>query len=162
MSILLLEEEIHALIQEPKPFPDGLSPLGRMSVWNKHSRKEVRVSCESGHEFVIHIRQAIMNVMNYSVILGYELPQFHRVFNLRRYNGKHRHTNQFEKESFDCTHMHTATERYQELGPVAREDHFAVPDDRFYSLESAIECLLADCGFRPGFEETPLGRGGMI
>lgn len=157
MSILLLEEEINALIQEPKPFPDGLSPLGRMWVWNKHSRREVRVSCESGHEFVIHIRQATMNVMNYSVILGYELPQYHRVFRLRRYNGKHRHTNPLEKESFDRTHIHIATERYQNLGP--REDQFAVPDDRFYSLESAIECLLADCGFRPRFEETPLGGG---
>ena len=157
MPILLSEEEISALIQEPKPIPDGLSPLGKMSEFNKHRRKSIRFSSESGKEFVVAIRQATMNVMGFSVILGYELPDIHRVFRLRRYNGKHVHTNPLENETFDCVHVHTATERYQELG--FREDQFAIPDSRYYSLETAIECLLSDCGFRTRFEETPLGKG---
>lgn len=157
MSILS-DAEIIQLIQEPKPFPDGLDPLKNASVLNGHRRKEVRVTCDgSGHEFVVYIRQLILDPMKFSVILGYELPDVHRVFRLRRYNGKHQHTNPLEREAFDRIHMHTATERYQELGP--REDHYAVPDDRFYTLESAIHCLLSDCGFRPRFDDTPLGRG---
>jgi len=158
--VILSEEEIGSLIQEPKPFPEGLSPLIKMSEFNKHRRKEIKVVCESGHEFVINVRQAVMAPMNFSVILAYELPNFHRQFRLCRYNGKHEHTNPIEKHKFDCTHVHSATERYQELG--GREDLFAMPDSRYYSLESAIQCFLADCGFRPQFENTPLGSGLQI
>lgn len=157
MPILLSEEEIRTLIKEPKPLPEGLFPLGKMSESNKHWRKDIRFASESGKRFTIAIRQAMMNVMNFSVIPGYELPDVHRLFRLCRYNGKHIHTNHLEKETFDRVHVHTATERYQEMG--SREDHFAMPDDRYYGLESAIQCLLADCGFRVRFEETPLGKG---
>ncbi|MBI4479507.1 MAG: hypothetical protein HY651_05750 [Acidobacteria bacterium] len=154
---ILSDEEIGALIQEPKPIPDGLSPLGKMSEWNKHRRKELPLTSDSGQRFVIVIRQGIMNVMDFSVILGYEVPEVHRVFRLRRYNGKHMHTNTLERETFDRTHIHTATERYQEMG--FREDLFAVPDDRYYSVETAIKCLLDDCGFRGSFDDSPLGKG---
>lgn len=154
---VLSDAEIVELIEESKPVPDGLSPLGRLSDSNKYKRKEIRFVSGSGKRFVVAIRIATMNVMGFSVILGYELPDVHRVFRLRRYNGKHIHTNPLEKETFDCVHMHTATERYQIMG--FREDHFAVPDDRYYSVETAIRCLLDDCGFRGSFEETPLGRG---
>ena len=117
MSILS-DEEIIQLIQEPKPFPEGLAPLKNVSIMNGHRRKEVRVKCDdSGNEFVVYIRQLVLNPMKFSVILGYELPGVHRVFRLRRYNGKQQHTNPLEKQTFDRTHLHTATERYQELGP---------------------------------------------
>ena len=41
--------------------------------------------------------------------------------------------------------IHTATERYQELG--AREDTFAEPSKRYSDFHSAIHCMLDDCAF---------------
>jgi hypothetical protein len=80
MSILS-DEEIIQLIQEPKPFPDGLDPLKNVTVLNGHRRKEVRVTCDdSGHEFVVYVRQLLRDPMKFSVILGYELPDVHRIF----------------------------------------------------------------------------------
>jgi hypothetical protein len=41
--------------------------------------------------------------------------------------------------------IHTATERYQDLG--MQEDAYAEPSDRFSDLNTAINCMLSDCGF---------------
>lgn len=96
--------------------------------------------------------------MDFSVILGYRLPHLFRVFRLQRYNGKsHYHTNTIERETFFDFHVHTATERYQDAG--SKEDHFARVTDRHYSLESAVDCLLMDCGFTSAIEESPLFKG---
>lgn len=101
----------------------------------------------SGNEFLVAIRKATLNVFDFSVILGYQLPHLHTVFRLRRYNGKsHPHTNPIEKETFYDFHFHTATERYQRTG--FREEHFAIVSNRYQTLEGAIQCLLDDCGFR--------------
>lgn len=100
----------------------------------------------------------MLNILDFSVILGYQLPDPHTVFRLQRYNGKsHHHTNTLENQTFYDFHIHTATERYQRAG--FKEDHFAVPTNRYYSLESAIGCMLLDCGFRLPFERTPLSTG---
>ena len=65
---------------------------------------------------------------------------------MRRHNGKsHEHTNQIEQSTFYDFHIHMATERYQELG--TREDAFAEATDRFGDYESALRCLVDDCGF---------------
>jgi hypothetical protein len=74
------------------------------------------------------------------------VPGSTKVFRLRRYNGKsHEHTNPIEKQTFYDFHIHTATERYQDLG--AREDSFAEPTHRFSSIEEAVDCFLDDCNF---------------
>jgi len=99
-----------------------------------------------------------MNVLDFSVILGYELPRIRRIFRLRRYNGKHEHTNPIERNSFYGFHIHQATERYQTFGRGV-EDHFAEPTSRYYSLETAINCLLNDSGFRSESERFPLFEG---
>jgi len=44
-------------------------------------------------------------------------------------------------------HIHQATERYQDIG--SREDAFAEPTDRYADLQSALRCLLTECGFEP-------------
>ena len=70
----------------------------------------------------------------------------HQLFRLRRHNGKsHEHTNQIEQITFYDFHIHMATERYQELG--TREDAFAEVTDRYGDYESALRCLVEDCGF---------------
>lgn len=72
---------------------------------------------------------------------------FNTLFRLRRYNGPHEHTNSIEGTTLNDFHFHTATERYQKLG--AKEDSFAEVTSRHWNLDSAIKCLLEDCGFDP-------------
>jgi len=94
------------------------------------------------------------------VILGYRNPGFNSIFRLRRYNGKsHYHTNPIEDERFRDYHVHTATERYQRIG--AKEDHFAQVSTKYFNLESAIQCLFDECGFRPSINDAPLFTGQM-
>jgi len=153
---ILSDETIDSLIREAKTIPAGLSPLGKLVARNQHKRREYEVISESGNRFVVFLRQSELNMMDFSVILGYRLPQVYTVFRLRRYNGKHQHTNVLEKQTFYDFHIHTATQRYQ--APGFKEDHFAETTNRHFNLESAIQCLVADCGFRT-FEETPLFGG---
>jgi hypothetical protein len=158
---ILSEERINELIAEQKPLPSGLDPLGVLTRRGQHYRKDYKVMSASGNEFLVVVRRSALNMLDFSVILGYQPPHLHTVFRLRRYNGKsHHHTNTFEKDTFYDFHLHTATERYQR--PGFREDHFAVTTNRYYSIESAIQCLLDDCGFRPPIEESPLFAGQVI
>lgn len=153
----LADGRIAELIGESKVVPDGLLPRRTMSERNGHLHKSYEVRSDGESRFVLKLRQSRVNPLSFSVILGYRVPGLYTVFRLRRYNGKHRHTNAFERQTFDEFHIHTATERYQV--PGFDEDHFAVPTNRFFSLESAIQCLLSDCGFRPPIENSPLFSG---
>ena len=119
------------------------------------------MAAPSGREFWIFLRQSTLNMFDFSAILGYQLPQLHNVFRLRRYNGRsHEHTNVLEQEKFYGYHIHTATKRYQQ--PGFREDHYAVTTNRYQTLEQAIECMLDDCGFRGNLEDSPLFKGQPI
>jgi hypothetical protein len=149
----------------PMQVRNGWRPSGRLrgqpAAPSKNGRNFVQLmgstsASESGNQFVVFVRQSDLNMMDFSVILGYRLPQVYTVFRLRRYNGKHQHTNVLEKQTFYDFHLHTATERYQ--APGFKEDHFAETTSRHFDLESAIQCLIADCGFRT-FEDTPLFGG---
>lgn len=151
------DARIAELINESKNVPDGLLSKRIMSERNGHFQKGYDVQCDSENRFVLKLRQSRENPLNFSVILGYRVPGLYTIFRLRRYNGKHRHTNVLENQSFYEFHVHTATERYQR--PGFHEDHFAEPTSRFYSLESAIQCLLAECGFRSPMEHSPLFSG---
>jgi hypothetical protein len=146
--IQLSDEAIEDLIREPKNTPAGLLPL-RLTERNKHRRKDFTISNPSGNEFVIAVRQAVLNPLNFSVILMYRIPGYNTFFRLRRYNGKHGgHTNEIEgNEIGDECHIHTASERYQKLG--AKEEGFAVETTRYTDLNGAVRCLLEDCGFTP-------------
>ncbi len=93
------------------------------------------------------LRQNIMNALDFSAIFGYHMPGSSRVFRLRRYNGKHYHTNRIEQETISGFHIHQATERYQAIG--AKEDAFAENTDRYSTLSDALNCLLEDCKFVP-------------
>jgi hypothetical protein len=155
----LSDQEIAALIADEKKIPPGLSPLGKMTERCQHKRKDFDVQADSGNEFVVRVRQSSLNVLDFSVILGYKLPGSYTVFRLRRYNGSsHQHTNVIERQTLDGFHIHAATERYQQLGG-AKEDHYAEKTDRYYHLDSAIQCMLAECGFRSPVEDSPLFRG---
>ncbi len=156
-QIRLRDDSIQELIQERKPLPSGLFSGRVLTSRNGHFRKDYSLGpTTSGSEFVIKLRQSIINPADFSVILGYKIPGLHTIFRLRRYNGKHTHTNIIEGDSFHDFHMHTATERYQKKGLY--EDYFAELNIRHYDLQSAIECLIADCGFDTTFSDLPLFR----
>lgn len=156
--VTLTEEQIQELITERKPLPEGLVPSPKMTMRNKSWRRDIEITSDAGHTFIIKVRQSEVSLFDFSVILGYRLPGLSRVFLLRRYNGKsHNHTNPIENEKFRDFHRHTATERYQKRG--CKEEHFAEIDKRFTTIESAIECLLHDCGFISPVENLPLFRG---
>ena len=98
MLSILSDAEIDALIQEPKVVPNGLRAT-RMIDREKHQRKDFPVASASatGNEFVLALRQSTLDPTNFSAILGYKVPGSTTIFRLRRYNGKHRHTNPIER-----------------------------------------------------------------
>jgi hypothetical protein len=155
---ILTEDDIDRLIKERKAIPDGLAvPQIRLSEKNKHRRKDFEVQGET-NRFIVKIRQSAVNPLNFSVILAYLLPGSYTVFRLRRYNGKsHEHSNTLEQQTFYDFHVHQATERYQ--SPGFKEDHYASTTNRFWNLESAVACLLNECGFRSPMEDSPLFKG---
>jgi Domain of unknown function DUF1828 len=71
------------------------------------------------------VRRNQIDVLDFSVILGWEMPSLMRVFRLQRCNGRsHEHLNPLEGgEPFFDFHVHTATERYQLHG--SNEEHYA-------------------------------------
>jgi hypothetical protein len=153
--LLLTDEAISELITEPKIVPSGLRPLSRLTERNKHARRDYDVTGANGNTFMIAVRQNTMNRFDFSAILSYKMPGFNKIFRLRRYNGNsHTHTNSLEKQTFRDFHIHMATERYQRLG--GKEEVFAVVDARFADLDSAVDCLLLDCGFRNPIQDSPL------
>jgi len=158
LPIPLSDTAISQLIGAAKSIPEGLSlPLRPMIERNGHWQKGFEIDGDPGNRFVVKIRQSCVNTMNFSVILGYMLPGSYTVFRLRRYNGKsHYHTNVLENERFYDFHVHVATERYQR--PGYNEEHFAERTDRYWNLESAIRCLLDECGFGSPLSGTSLFR----
>lgn len=105
---------------------------------------------------MVMVRQNTINLLDFSAILAYKVPGSTAVFRLRRYNGNnHEHTNQIEGNTFSFDfHVHQATERYQQKG--LKEDSYAELTSRHSSLESAIRCLLEDCGFEDPSQQFSL------
>jgi hypothetical protein len=156
-QIRLRDDLIQQLIQERKPLPSGLFSGRVLASRNGHFRKDYSLApTTSADEFMVKLRQSVINPADFSVILGYKMPGLHTIFRLRRYNGKHYHTNVIEGNSFHDFHVHTATERYQKKG--LHEDCFAEVSTRHHDLQSAIELLIGDCGFDTTFSNLPLFR----
>ena len=135
--------------------PDYLQRL-RTKPKSGHEERELDLKGISGSDFRVILRKSMYNSFDFSVILAYCVPGTTQVFRLRRYNGKsHEHTNAIERETFYAFHIHTATERYQDLG--MREDSFAEPTDRFSNFEEAVDCLFDDANLK-----APEGQQGKL
>lgn len=158
MTYKLKDDEIARLIQELKPLPsDYLRRLQLQPKKLNHKEAQLDVRGAMGSEFRIIARQALQNPLDFSMILAWrDRSSSNQWFRLRRYNGKHGvHTNKIEGDSFYDFHIHQATRRYQRSG--WREDAYAEPTDRFHDVRTALECLIADCGFElPPDERLPL------
>ncbi len=148
MPVLLDDEKIKRLVDEPKPLPQEYQKRITLKPKSGHKRAELAVSGVNGSDFSLILRQSISNPLDFSVILVCRVPGTGVSLRLRRYNGKsHEHRNKLEEEKFCGFHIHQATERYQQE-PGLDEDTFAEPTDRYADLDGALHCMLTDCGFQ--------------
>jgi hypothetical protein len=160
MPIFLTDTEVARLVGERKILPPDYMERLQVRPKRGHFGAELDVAGDTGADFRIILRQSRENHLDFSVILAYRPPNTNQTFRLRRYNGKHRHTNRLEGNTIDGFHMHIATERYQQLG--TREDAFAKACDQYQNFHGAIECLLKECAFEaPPGTQLPLLEGGL-
>lgn len=158
MTAKYLDQDIMAFIQEPKIAPDHFRKRIKLRDKRGHKEQEIDIVGETGNQYLLILRESLFTTLDFSVILGIYPADTTQLFRLRRYNGKHEHTNHIEKHKFFDFHIHTATERYQERG--AREDAFAEVTDRYVDLLSALECMIEDCNFQLSEQEKlPLFDG---
>lgn len=144
MAMIFNDNEILQLIQEQKPFPKEYRSLFQMKEKKGHREQELTIKRNDGSLFKVILRLNRINVLDFSVILGYTPSKSNLLFRLKRYNGKsHEHTNSIEKVAFYNFHIHLATLRYQEAG--LREDGYAEPSGAYVDIYSAMDCLIKDC-----------------
>ena len=121
-----------------------------------HAERNMDLTGNAQSKFRLILRQSKLNPLDFSIILAIRVPKSNQIFRLRRYNGKsHEHTNHIEDVTFYDFHIHTATERYQQLGP--REDAYAEPTDRYGDFHGALRCLIEDANI-----EVPLQQQGHL
>jgi len=159
MPIRFTDAEIAVLLAEPKQLPaDYRSKLQPRPAKRGQLERDLPVLGDNGTQFTIIVRQSIANPIGFSVILACPAPGLTTRLLLRRYNGDHGpHTNRLEDDVVRGTHVHTATERYQARG--FDEEAFAVADSRFVDLQTAIDCVIADCSFVTMVPELTLFGG---
>lgn len=151
LAIVLTDAQIAAHISDAKELPANFLSRAHPKPKRGHKESELAVTGQSGAEYRLIFRLSNINPHDFSAILAVQLPNSTRLFRLRRYNGKsHEHTNRIERKTFYGFHIHSATERYQDLG--LDEDAYAEPTDRFSDYSAAVQCLVEDCGctFAPG------------
>ncbi len=146
MAAKFSDADINAFVEERKPLSNDFRSKIRLRDKRGHKEQELDIQGASGNQYRLILRQSKFNILDFSIILVYCPVDSNQIFRLRRYNGKsHGHTNTIESDYFYNFHIHTATERYQEIG--MREDTYAEPSNRFSDFSAAIKCMLGDCGF---------------
>jgi hypothetical protein len=147
MPVAYADTEIAALLAEEKPLPADWRRRLRLRQKRGHKEAELTVLGATGTRFILILRQADENPLDFSAILAVEPPAGGRRFRVRRYNGKsHEHSNPFGGEGFYDFHVHRASERCQTEAGL-REDAEAEPDRRYSNLGDALRCLMGDCAF---------------
>lgn len=147
MAVRYTEDEIASMLTEPKPLPTDWRARIRLRSKSSHQERHLEVRGEHGRVFRLILRKSLRDPKDFSVILAVREGASNRFFRLRRYNGKHQHSNSIESETFRDFHIHIATERYQRIG--AREDHYARPTDLYDDYDEALNCLMKDANFAP-------------
>jgi hypothetical protein len=140
------DQAIHDFLDEAKPLPPNFVILRSLREKRGHSEQELDIKGNNNNLFRLIVRQNSINHLDFSIILGIIPSDKIKLFRLRRYNGRsHEHTNLIENQKFYDFHIHTATERYQEIG--AHEDAFAESTDRYTNYYDALQCMFMDCNF---------------
>lgn len=145
--MVLDDARIQALIAEPKPTvePAALMPT---TIKGRHRERQESVRGGNGSGFRLIVRQAMLDLSDFSVILGYEVAETTGLFRLRRHNGdSHDHSNRLEGSIVRGYHVHVATERYQLAG--FGEDGYAEATNSYEDLIGAIHHMLSAAHFAP-------------
>lgn len=149
--MILSDEEIERLLTMPKKI---LNPKARKRLQKGSWQITYDVVGENA-KFQLFWRQNQRISTNFSCGLLYFGTSDKVV--LTRYNGSdHPHSNPLDKHSkIDrVCHIHRATQRYMEAGRKA--EHFAVPTDRYSTIDGALHALLSDCNiYGLGNPESP-------
>lgn len=144
MAAIYSDNDITRLLSERKPLSADFRSKIRLREKRGHKEQELDIQGVDGNQFRLILRQSNYNTFDFSIILAYCPANTNQIFRLRRCNGKsHEHTNIIESDRFYDFHIHTATERYQELG--AREDAFAEPSKQFSDFYSALNFMVSSC-----------------
>ena len=145
MAARFSDIEISAMIAERKALPPDFWRRVQLRRKRGHSEREITSTGISGYEYRLILRQSNLNPLDFSVIVAHFPQASNLLFRLRRYNGRHEHSNKIEGSRFYAFHVHLATERYQDLG--MKEDSFAEPCERYADFSGALRCALSDCCF---------------
>lgn len=146
MPSVITDTEISGLLAEKKPLPSNFTKSFRLRTKRGHREFNLDIRGEKGSQFRLMVRQSLFNNLDFSIILLFIPEGSNQHFRIRRYNGKsHEHTNRIEKRKFYDFHIHTATQRYQEMG--FKEDDFAEPTSRYADYYGALDCMMQDCAF---------------
>lgn len=158
MAIKLTDQEIAALMQEPKKIPNEYGGIFQLKDKKGHKEQEITIPRSDGSLFKIIIRQNRFNILDFSIILGYIAPKSNVLFRLVRVNGKsHKHSNKIEGTDFYDFHIHKATERYQYEG--FDEDTYAEVTNEYADIHKAWELFIKECNIiLPENSQLPLFR----
>ena len=151
-EIIYTDQEIQELIAETKILSPNWGKRFKKGDSRSSTTFTFEINGKNNKIFYILKRVNNINKNKFSVILGVNIDSQKKMFRLRRYDSKEKHTNPIEKITFNDFHIHTATERYQKYG-TKEEDKYAEVTNRFENVDNALECLINDCGFI--IEETP-------
>jgi len=141
------------IIREKKLLPeDYKTKLYKFRVKRGHRESDIEVEGANGNSFRLITRQNNSNPHDFSIILAYPLPDKNKEFLLKRYNGKHIHSNRIEGDQLHEFHIHIATERYQEIG--ANEESYAEMTNKYRDFNTALRFAFQDANFvRPESEQ---------
>jgi hypothetical protein len=161
MPILLSDERIAQLISEPKVLSVVLLSGLRWKTKLRHKEAEVALRGGYGSDFLVRLRQSMVNPFDFTAMLVYLPPDTNREFKLLRYNGRsHEHGNRLEGDVFYDFHIHRATARYQDIG--RSEESYAVVTNEYATVMEALNCLLRDANFSVEEGAQPSLFGGVF
>lgn len=146
MSYYFTDEEIKQLISERKLYNDTLATFMNFKESDGHKKASIEILRPDGSMFVVKLRQNTNTINDFSAMLAFQEKGANKDFKLRRYNGKHEHTNKLENRKFFNFHIHHATQRYQDAG--RKEESFAEETNRYSDIKGALMCLIGDCNIQ--------------
>jgi hypothetical protein len=133
------------------------NPRARPKDVEQMRRRNFEVVSLDGHQrFAVYTRLNLLMASDYSAGIRWIRPSGDEV-PLARYNGpSHEHTNRIERDRMSFqTHVHLATERYQQAG--YKTDGFARAINDYQDIDSALVVLCREWNIEglPGVRERP-------
>ena len=140
------DEEIKQLIEERKDYNDSFAGMLNFKESDGHKKTSIEILRPDGSFFIIKLRQNTNTLNDFSAIIAFQEKGINKDFKLRRYNGKHEHTNRLENEKFYNFHIHYATKRYQDAR--RKEESYAEETNRYSDINGVLKCLIDDCNIQ--------------